>query len=446
MENLKIVNSNTYEYGRFYGDTDSEIIGVRGTRYGDLLEIVPMQGQRKRVVLNRTKFTIELSCFKSCRVSGSEIEFNAPAGTSAKFEIVLCGKNGASNVTEESGRYLIRAIGSIPFRVNGSYSYESFIERGDNIHIGYNKLLFKGEALLTSDKDIASHEILSKSDLLQSKLNILIEGETGTGKSYLAKKIHESSGRAGRFVHINLSSFSENLVESELFGHVKGAYTGAITAKQGAFLCANRGTLFLDEIDSLSKALQVKLLLFLDSKEIRPVGGNDVVKTDVRVIFASGSSLERLVERGDMRKDFFYRISSEVRIKTEPLAANKDLIASMCIKFSMDHDVVINSTLIKFYQGLSWPGNIRQLLGHLEKKLVGSKSRKFQYDDLDDSLVKQDRFAVLPTNDFISLRSMKKSYVVRVFNWCDGNLSKASDILGVSRSSLRSMLKDESAE
>ena len=147
-------------------------------------------------------------------------------------------------------------------------------------------------------------------NLINSDLKILISGETGTGKSHLARKVHEKSGRLGEFVAINLSSFNPQLIESELFGHKKGSFTGAIHDKTGAFSMAKNGTLFLDEIDSLPLDLQTKLLTFIDNKKFRRVGDTKEESINTRLIFASGRPLEQLVEQGSFRKDLFFRLKS----------------------------------------------------------------------------------------------------------------------------------------
>ena len=164
-----------------------------------------------------------------------------------------------------------------------------------------------------------------KQNYLNSSMPILLIGETGTGKTTIAKKIHDESGVGGNFVHLNLSSFSQSLIESEIFGHRKGAFTGAISDKKGAILEANKGTLFLDEIDSIDISLQTKLLTFLDNGEFRAVGGGSNT-SDVRMIYSSGKNIKDLVASGEMRLDFYFRLKNSLCLEVPNLRDNKDYL------------------------------------------------------------------------------------------------------------------------
>ena len=203
---------------------------------------------------------------------------------------------------------------------------------------------------------------------LSSMTNIILEGETGTGKTHLAKLIHKMSGGEGRLVHLNLAACSPNLIESELFGHVKGAFTGAIYNHIGAFEMAHRGTLFLDEIDSLPWEIQTKLLIVLESMEIRPVGAEFVRKIDMRIIFASSRPLVELVENKILREDLYYRINRGLHKKLPSLRESPHLLEKVVLDFLQKYNLNCCPRLLDYYKTLNWPGNIRQLLGHLEKK------------------------------------------------------------------------------
>ena len=205
------------------------------------------------------------------------------------------------------------------------------------------------EAVLSSIIEV-DHPILKNHKLIRSDLNILIQGETGTGKTRLARRIHDESGSSGDFVHINLSSFSPSLIESELFGYQKGSFTGAIKNKVGALASANFGTLFIDEIDSLPFALQTKLLLFLDDQKFSPVGSRQVLSANTRIIFASGRSLIDLVKRGSMREDFYFRIISGHEIRMRPLRDCPELIDRLINHFSIKNNVSLTIKLKEFYK------------------------------------------------------------------------------------------------
>ena len=247
-------------------------LGLNGVREDDEFILEAFQERSRTFRLKRLKYTFSISNSFSYDLATSS--FNLPYfdkdNSIDQFELVLM-KSKFSSTYNEKSRYLLKSCHQIPFRINGSYCFEAFLERGDIVEIGFNRLQFLKS---NTQLKVLSEEHLIPDSIIQSQLNLLIEGETGTGKTTLAKKIHEKSGRSGRFIHLNLSSFSSNLIESELFGHIKGSFTGATTNKTGAILEAHKGTLFLDEIDSLNLELQTKLLLFLDNYEVRPVGGH----------------------------------------------------------------------------------------------------------------------------------------------------------------------------
>ena len=315
---------------RTLGNFDDLPLLESGARIEDEIHIYPFQGYKKKLSLNRTKYEIQLASSYKSRVNSFEIELpdmkKNIESFSGGFELILCPR-GQNYKKIDEWRYILKSKCNIPFCINGVYSMEAFVQRGDCIEIGLNKLYFLQRL---KDNKIYEHEILKNKKIIESDINLLLEGETGTGKSYLAKEVHEKSGRSGRFVHLNLSSFSENLIESEIFGHIKGSFTGASCDKSGAIWDATYGTLFLDEIDSLPISIQTKLLLFLDSKKIRAVGSNTERKVDLRIIFASGKDLKSMVSAEKFRIDFFHRISSGITIKLESLQENKLLIEYYC--------------------------------------------------------------------------------------------------------------------
>ncbi|MBF0298849.1 MAG: sigma-54 factor interaction domain-containing protein, partial [Oligoflexia bacterium] len=361
-----------------YGDTKSsyeqQLLKINGACPGDKIIVYPVQGKRREVILTRTivlfSSTIESKMEKS---NVCEVKVYLPTINRCplNFELRL-----EQNDRDENICYRLRSLNNIPYRLNGNFCFDSYIELNDRVVMGYNTVIFSNKREEKSDKSEKSdkcssniylnlydedsnlEQILNNKNLLESELNILLEGETGSGKTYIAKKIHEKSGRKGAFIHININSFASGLIESELFGHVKGAYTGAICDKKGAFLEANNGTLFIDEIDSLPIEIQTKLLLFLDFKKIRAVGSLRETKSDVRLIFASGKNLKSLVKDFKMRSDFYYRILTGIQIEITPLRNNKKKLEAIIEWLSCSEDVVISRELKEFYQKLYWPGNI----------------------------------------------------------------------------------------
>ncbi|MCR9217765.1 MAG: sigma-54 dependent transcriptional regulator [bacterium] len=222
-----------------------------------------------------------------------------------------------------------------------------------------------------------------------SKATVLITGESGTGKSLLARSIHRGSPRAsGSFVEIHCGSIPETLLESELFGHVKGAFTGAHADKQGKFLAADGGTIFIDEINSASAAMQLKLLRVLQERKFEPIGSTDTIEVDVRVVLATNQSLEQLVREGTFREDLYYRINV-VKIDLPPLRDRMSdipaLVEHFMAKHSAEHGksvVAISDDAIEAIRRYSFPGNVRELENIIERAVVLSSRPTITADDL----------------------------------------------------------------
>lgn len=417
----------------------SNSVGLKGVREDDEVMLDIFQEKKKVIRLKRTHYTLKTSKFFSIDFLKSEIFFPVFETEEAEFELILLKHSDSSNYNDRS-RYLLRSLGRTPFKLNGVMSFEAYLERGDVLEIGFNRIQFLRPK---SHLKITENENMVNDSVVKSLLNIMIEGETGTGKTTLAKNIHEESGRTGRFVHLNLSSFSSSLIESELFGHVKGAFTGAINEKRGAILEAHKGTLFLDEIDSLSIELQTKLLLFLDSHEVRAVGGSTTCKADVRLIFASGRKMKNLLEEGKVRRDFYFRITSGECLTLDSLRDKPDKIKQLCLNFESENYVIISEELIKLYQNCPWPGNIRQLISHLMKKKILSNGKKIIIDNLDHELLNDKMVASgFENNQLKSLEEIKMDYCLNVFVRVDKNFSRASKVLDISPNTLKAILNN----
>src|SRR5215208_5470431 len=209
---------------------------------------------------------------------------------------------------------------------------------------------------------------------------ILITGETGTGKEVVARAIHHNSPRrAHRFVALNCSAIPETLLEAELFGHVRGAFTGAVGARQGRFEQAHKGTLFLDEVGTMSTALQMKLLRALQEREFERVGDNQTIRVDVRVIAATNSNLAGMVANGSFREDLFYRLNV-IPIQLPPLRDRRDdipvLARHFLDKFAPGGQMQVSQGAMRVLRAFAWPGNVRQLENAIERAVTLSSGRK----------------------------------------------------------------------
>src|SRR5687767_11525126 len=216
---------------------------------------------------------------------------------------------------------------------------------------------------------------------------ILVSGETGTGKEVVARAIHHNSPRkAHRFVALNCSAIPESLLEAELFGHVRGAFTGAVGARQGRFEQAHKGTLFLDEVGTMSTALQMKLLRALQEREFERVGDNQTIKVDVRVIAATNSELSRMVASGEFREDLYYRLNV-IPIELPPLRERRDdipiLVKHFLDKYTSGSPVHMSQGAMRALMAYQWPGNVRQLENAVERAVaLGTGRQEIDVADL----------------------------------------------------------------
>jgi DNA-binding NtrC family response regulator len=284
-----------------------------------------------------------------------------------------------------------------------------------------------------------------------SKSTVLLYGERGTGKELIARSIHYNSLRNNRpFIPIDCASLVETLMESELFGHVRGAFTGAHSAKKGLLEEADGGTLFLDEVSNLNLSMQTKLLRFLQEHEIKHVGGTESIRVDVRVIAATNQPLESAVKDGKFREDLYDRLNV-VSITLPPLRERKDdipLLANHFLqKFSEEnHKEIshISPEALEILLQYSWPGNVRELEHTLERAVILSTHPIILPEDLPRKMFEETRAAeILPTEKSLSLRQVEKRYVLKVLEETGGNKKKASEILGIDRTTLYRILEKE---
>lgn len=418
----------------------SDHLDERGFKEGDYIVLKPLSGKRiyhafKYMSLEFTSEKLELKDEKPWIKEISSLK-------NEKFHIEFIRQNtkGRNNVIKE--RVLCRSKKDVPFEINGVLAFSAYVEIGDEIRVGYNVLK------IVSKTEVIEHPLKKNQvshDVAKSDLPVLIQGETGTGKSKLAHEIHKKSGRIGEFIHLNLSSFSESLLEAELFGYVRGAFTGAYFDKKGAFEASMHGTLFLDEIDSLSLEMQTKLLLFLDDKKFRAVGDIKVKTTNARIIVASGRDLKYLVTTGKIRKDFYFRLASSHHLVLKPLREDLGLIEKFCEEFSMEQNLFITPKLIDFYKTLPWPGNYRQLKNHLLKKKVFSSGRKLEFDSHDEMLIlsSTDLCSIKEIEEKpLTLKELKETYARKTYARFQNNLVYTAKSLGISPKSLKKILNE----
>ncbi len=278
--------------------------------------------------------------------------------------------------------------------------------------------------------------------IANAKSNVLLLGETGTGKELIARAIHYSSNRAEKpFIPINCSAIPENLLESELFGHVRGAFTGAVSSKRGLFEEANGGTVFLDEIGDLPLSLQAKLLRVLEDQEIRPIGSNQSVKVDIRFISATNKDLSQIVREGKFREDLFYRLNV-ISIVLPPLRERGEdielLLRYFIERYSREHGKEvkgIDENALRLLKKYHWPGNIRELQNVIERAVLITEDGIIKSEHLPEGLTEaKDSFTEKAINNKLSIEDYTKAFILRY----QGQYTEQqlADMLGITRKSL----------
>jgi len=278
-----------------------------------------------------------------------------------------------------------------------------------------------------------------------TEANVLITGENGTGKEVMAREIHRLSGRSSEiFVSVDISALNENLIESELFGHKKGAFTDAGADRAGRFELASGGTLFLDEIGNLSLAAQAKLLTVLENRHITRIGENRPVDVDVRLICATNVSLDKMIQESGFREDLLYRINT-IHLELPPLRERLEDIPGLCEYFLEDikakyskPEFKIKKAAINQLQKYDWPGNIRELLHTLEKAVIMASDNVIRPEDLFFQTVDKEEGESAETYNLAENEKALIEKALEKFSW---NMSKTSKELGINRSTLYDKIK-----
>jgi transcriptional regulator with GAF, ATPase, and Fis domain len=403
----------------------------------------------------------------------------------------------------DEGRFLLRDLSSSNGTfVNGIPVQERVLEHGDRIRAGDSILMFLTAASSDSSKavdpgaaddrttrvaglvalgrdsgaldspdgilaevlagrvSLQAHDLVGDSEAMRlvharirkiapAECTVLISGETGTGKEVVARAIHQNSGRARRpFVAINCAALTEPLLESELFGHEKGAFTGAVTLKKGKFEVADGGTVFLDEVGELALGLQSKLLRVLQQHEFERVGGTRNIKVDVRVIAATNRDLPADVAAGRFRQDLWYRLNV-VSLTMPPLRARRSDIPALAshftAKYARGRPIVLSPAVIDVLAAHDWPGNVRELENAIERAVVLGTSDQVLPEDLPESVVNRPAIDVrrdLTANYHHGVAEEKRRLILDAIDRSGGNYTAAAKLLGLNPTYLHRLLRN----
>jgi transcriptional regulator with PAS, ATPase and Fis domain len=274
-----------------------------------------------------------------------------------------------------------------------------------------------------------------------TQTTILLVGETGVGKNLVARCIHDLSPRkGGRFVIMDGATMNDNLMESELFGHEKGAFTGAGATKIGRMEMANGGTLFLNEVQNLRREMQAKLLEVVESGKFYRVGGQQEIHSNFRLIVATNQSLEQLVESGKFRKDLYYRVHQAI-IEIPPLRERKEDILPLAEHYLQAYSSELGKTILlseavkELLLAYPWPGNVRELMSAIHRAVIQCKNSELQPKDFQ---LKIRREAIIEDGhkNGLSLKEMERRYIAAVLEATDRNQTKAGEVLGIDRHTL----------
>jgi transcriptional regulator with PAS, ATPase and Fis domain len=340
--------------------------------------------------------------------------------------------------------------------LNGERILEAPLKPYDEIQVGQSVFLYREslevktdipESFYNSKNQSWQNELKRIPAIGSSDIPVLVMGPSGAGKEYLTKALHFNSSRAyGELVSLNCSAFSEQLIESELFGHLEGSFTGATKNRKGAFQQAKGGTLVLDEIGDLPLNLQPKLLRALENKEIRPVGSDKSIKTDVRVIASTHKNLLNKVETGEFREDLFYRLSA-LTIEVPSLLDRMEDFESLLFNFSKNYKIRFSPDAIKFLKRHEWPGNIRELKNTVMRASVLYKDSGVDLHAAQDLLSKFNRkkstdnsaFSVQSNGSLV--KEMEKQMIIKKLKENKGNQRKTAQDLGMAKSTLHDKIK-----
>jgi DNA-binding NtrC family response regulator len=421
------------------------------SRDGNKVETA-QDGLKGLALLEKKSFDVVILDLKMPGLSGMEVLKKIKENDPDAMVIVITGYATVESAVEAMKKGAYDFIPK-PFTPE---SLRVIVRRAlDRRELALENVLLRGElkASFGPDVIIGQSKPMKEVEQLVRKVGptdttVLISGESGTGKELVARALHRHSSRKDRpFVAVDCGSLVENLFESELFGHIKGSFTGAITTKYGRFELASGGTLFFDEIGNISTNIQIKLLRVLQEREITKVGSNQVIKIDVRIVAATNKDLQQAVKTGTFREELFYRLSV-VPITLPALRERRDDIPLLANYFLSKYNKkrgkdikAISEQALKVLVEYDWPGNIRELENAIERAVVLSKDDIIKPADLSYYELSTKSTSNSEAGWTKSLVELEKEHIAKTLRMFKGHKGKAAQSLGIDRKTLRSKLK-----
>ncbi len=407
-------------------------------------------GKKAVEEIRNTKYDVVLSDIKMSGMDGIEVLTEIKTIDSSIPVIIMTAyasqKTAIEAVNRGAFHYLIKHAKNDEIKMVIRNALDMKRVRSENMYL--KKQLKKSSDFKTIiGKSEEMDKIFKMVDkVADSDSTIMIFGESGTGKELIARAIHYRSNRAaGPFVSINCGALPESLLESELFGHVKGSFTGAFKDKEGLFKVAQGGTFFLDEVGETSQTIQVKLLRVLQEREIIPVGGTNPIRVDVRLVAATNADLEKAVDNDRFRADLFYRLNV-IPIDLPPLRKRRDdiplLVNHFMKKFNekldSEQQKVITKQAVDVLVNYNWPGNVRELENAIERAVILADDQKIDIDALPEKVRLREPSSqhLIMDRVQVTLEELEKEYLIKVLNDANWQKKKASSILGINASTL----------
>lgn len=421
--------------------------------------LVAENGERALEAIRGTVFDVVLSDVRMPRLTGTELLAECRQ-VSPETMVILMTAHGTVEQAREAFKLGADDFIQKPFDIDEiKLVVQNAIERSElrkEVAILRRELNDRGRLENIIGRSQPMQEVFRLIQTIATTgSTVLITGESGVGKELVARAIHACSPRVGQpFVSINCGAFTETLLESELFGYMKGSFTGAAANKKGLFEAAHGGTIFLDEIGEMSLTMQVKLLRVLQERTIRRVGGTEEIPVDSRVVAATNRDLSRMVEEGLFRKDLFFRVNV-IPINVPPLRERREDIRELANHFLEKYGSAralplkgISEEALKYLENYHFPGNVRELENVIERACALEPTQQVQPERLPETILKYDPVKVASAFDLphtgINLENflteIEKTYIIQAMRRTRGNQTKAADLLGMSVRSLRHLL------